>query len=253
MVPGFALRLGVHSSHSSLAPHSHDDPTICYVVRGGFTEYSRGEAAQCGTATLKVTPAGESHSNLFGETETQGLRIDVDRGRFAEVPAIYRSLDERHHTRGGRAGQLARHLVGELSAPDPTGSIAAEGLALELLVELARLAAPRRQPNTPRWLLAAEELLREEYLRAISVSALAHEVGVHPATLARAYRRRFGRTVGERVRELRVEHATRALHQTAEPLSAIALKSGFCDQSHFTNVFRRYVGVTPAAYRAARK
>jgi AraC family transcriptional regulator len=85
----------------------------------------------------------------------------------------------------------------------------------------------------------------------MSVSALAQEVGVRPATLARSYRRHFGRTVGERVRELRVEHATRALSETSEPLSAIAIKSGFCDQSHFTNVFRRYVGVTPAAYRAA--
>jgi AraC family transcriptional regulator len=250
-VPGFALRLGVHSGRSSLPRHSHDDPTICYVIRGGFTEYSRGDAAQCGSATLKVTPAGEPHSNRFGEAETQGLRIDVDRSRFAEVPAIYRTLDERRHTRGGRAGQLARHLVGELSDPDSTGSIAAEGLALELLVELARLTAPRRQPNTPRWLRAAEELLREEYLHSMSVSALAQEVGVRPATLARSYRRHFGRTVGERVRELRVEHATRALSETSEPLSAIAIKSGFCDQSHFTNVFRRYVGVTPAAYRAA--
>lgn len=251
VVPGFSLRLGVHSGRSSLPRHSHDDPTICYVIRGGFTEYSRGEAAECASTTLKVTPAGELHSNRFGEAETQGLRIDVDRSRFSEVPAIYRTLDERRHTRGGRAGQLARHLVGELSAPDPTGSIAAEGLALELLAELTRLATPARQPNTPRWLLDAEELLRERYLHSLSVSALALEVGVHPATLARAYRRRFGRTMGERVRELRVEHATRALSETVEPLSTIAIQSGFCDQSHFTNVFRRYVGVTPAAYRAA--
>ncbi|HSE52369.1 MAG TPA: AraC family ligand binding domain-containing protein [Gemmatimonadales bacterium] len=142
MVPGFALRLGVHYGRSTLPRHTHDDPTICYVIRGGFTEYSPGEAAQCGSTTLKLTPAGEPHSNRFGGAETHGLRIDVDRSRFAEVPAIFQSLDERRHTRGGRAGRLARHLVGELSAPDPTGSIAVEGLALELLVELARLTSP---------------------------------------------------------------------------------------------------------------
>src|SRR5688572_32257804 len=42
---------------------------------------------------------------------------------------------------------LARHLVGELSAADPAGSIAVEGLALELLVELARLT-PRSEEHT---------------------------------------------------------------------------------------------------------
>ncbi|MGH7559893.1 MAG: helix-turn-helix domain-containing protein [Gemmatimonadales bacterium] len=38
--------------------------------------------------------------------------------------------------------------------------------------------------------------------------------------------------------------------ETDEPLSEIALRAGFYDQSHFTNVFHRTLGVTPAAYRA---
>jgi AraC-like DNA-binding protein len=46
-------------------------------------------------------------------------------------------------------------------------------------------------------------------------------------------------------------HAARELAETAEPLSEIALRAGFYDQSHFTNVFRRTLGVTPSAYRAA--
>jgi AraC family transcriptional regulator len=232
-VPGFALTLGIHSPSSALPRHTHDVPTICYVLRGGFTEYSTGQAAECGAATLKVTPAGEPHSDRFGSDETRGLRIDVDRDRFEDVPAIARVLDERRHLRGGRAGQIARRLAGELAQADPAGSVAAEGLALELLAELARLPSLRADPVT-------------------SVGALAREVGVNPATLARAYRRRYGRTVGERIRELRVEYAAKVLLTTSEPLSEIALRSGFCDQSHFTNVFRRLLGMTPAAYRAAR-
>jgi AraC family transcriptional regulator len=76
---------------------------------------------------------------------------------------------------------------------------------------------------------------------------------VHPATLARAYRRRFGCSIGERVRALRVEHAARRLLETTEPLSTIAVGTGFYDQSHFTNAFRRQLGVTPAAYRSGRR
>jgi AraC-like DNA-binding protein len=48
-----------------------------------------------------------------------------------------------------------------------------------------------------------------------------------------------------------VEQAARELAETDEPLSEIALRAGFYDQSHFSNVFRRVLGVSPAAYRAA--
>jgi len=249
-VPGFVIRLGVHPGGSEIARHYHDDPTICYVLRGGFTEYSRGEAADCGTATLKVMPAGEPHSNRFGTAETRGLRIEVDRERFAEVPAIYRALEERWHTEGGRGAELAHRMVSELTAADSAGPIAAEGLALELLAELARIGAPRREASTPAWLIAAEEQIRERFRTAVSVGEIARDVGVNPATLARGYRQHYGCTVGERIRSLRVRHAARELIETAEPLSEIALRAGFYDQSHFTNVFRRTLGVTPSAYRA---
>ena len=56
--------------------------------------------------------------------------------------------------------------------------------------------------------------------------------------------------MGQRIRTLRVIHAARELAETAEPLSEIGLRAGFYDQSHFTNVFRRTLGVTPSAYRA---
>jgi AraC-like DNA-binding protein len=249
-LPGFVLQLGAHPGGSEIARHHHDDPTICCVLRGGFTEYSRGEAAYCAPETLKLMPAGEPQSNRFGSAETRGLRIEVDRHRFADVPAIHQVLDEKKHTSGGRGSEIARRMVGELTASDTAGPIAVEGLALELLAELARLGVPRGEATTPSWLVAAEELIRQRYRTAVSIGDIAREVGVNPATLARGYRRRFGCTVGERIRALRVRHAARELSETTEPLSDIALRAGFYDQSHFTNVFRRTLGVTPSAFRA---
>jgi len=248
--PGFVMRLGEHPPGSEIPPHRHDDPSICYVLRGGFTEYSGGEAAECAAGTLKLMPAGEPHWNRFGTADTRGIRIDVDRGRFAEIPAIHQALDERRHTLGGRGSELARRMVTELTSPDTAGPIAAEGLALELVAELARIGSPYRGAKPPSWLIAAEDQIQERFRTGVSVGEIARELGVSSSTVARGYRRRFGCTVGERIRRLRVEQAARELAETDEPLSEIALRAGFYDQSHFTNVFRRAFGVTPAAYRA---
>jgi AraC family transcriptional regulator len=76
-------------------------------------------------------------------------------------------------------------------------------------------------------------------------------VGVHPVTLARAFRRAFGCTVGEYVRRLRIERAARQLADSDLSLAEIALGAGFSDQSHFSNLFRRHTGLSPFQFRRA--
>lgn len=252
-LPGFVLNLGVHADGSTLPAHTHDDPTICYVMHGRFTEHWSGHAADCESDSVKLTPAGEVHWDRFNSGDTQGLRVDVSRDRFSESPGIFRALEERHFSRARAPSDIARRLVNELESDDDAALIAAEGLALELLAELSRDAGPLTAPHRPKWLLQADEFIRESYTRRVSVGEIAGTVGVEPATLARGYRKAFACTIGDRIRRLRVDHAARALVETRQPLSLVALNAGFYDQPHFTNVFRRYMGVTPAEYRARRR
>jgi len=107
--------------------------------------------------------------------------------------------------------------------------------------------------KSPTWLVSAEEIVRERYVAPPSAGEIAGLVGVHPATLARAWRERFGCSIGDRIRVLRVEHAARLLAASTEPLAQIAVAAGFYDQSHLTNLFRQHFGVTPARYRAAHR
>lgn len=50
---------------------------------------------------------------------------------------------------------------------------------------------------------------------------------------------------------LRIQSAKELLTSTNLPLVQIALESGFYDQSHFSNCFVRWVGLTPGEYRRA--
>jgi AraC family transcriptional regulator len=67
--------------------------------------------------------------------------------------------------------------------------------------------------------------------------------------LASAFRRCYGHTVAEHVRELRVAYALRRLAESEDPLSDIARAAGFADQSHFSRTFKQLTGTTPGAYR----
>jgi AraC family transcriptional regulator len=110
------------------------------------------------------------------------------------------------------------------------------------------------QPAKPRgapWLRMAEELIRARFTEAVGLNSMAKEIGVCPVHLAREFRRHYGCTVGQRIRQLRVEHALNLILHSGRPLSEIALSAGFADQSHFSRTFRKQTGMTPSQFSGA--
>jgi AraC family transcriptional regulator len=247
-VPGFEVRIGTHPAATTIPRHEHDLPTICCVQHGQFTEHYSGKSVACDPRMVKITPAGEPHWNRFDVVDTLGLRIDVDGARFADMPAVARLLDERSFFQAGVFDGLARRLISEITAPDDCAGIATEALLLELLVQLARLPRGAMRPR-PDWLERADAIVHDTFRTAATVGGIAAAVGVHPTTLARAYRQAYGCSVGDRIRSLRLEYAAHRLAAGDGALTNVALDAGFYDQSHFTRSFRRQFLVTPLQYR----
>ena len=94
--------------------------------------------------------------------------------------------------------------------------------------------------------------MQSEYPQRLSLTELAHQMGLHPVYLSRAFRDHVGRTVSQCLTEARIRYAARRLSDPGASLADIALEAGFADQSHFTRVFKRETGMTPGAYRPAR-
>jgi AraC family transcriptional regulator len=123
----------------------------------------------------------------------------------------------------------------------------AEAMCLELMAGVARREhGVERTP--PRWLTVAREMLRDGGGRA-SVGAIAAECGVHPVHLARTFRRFFGCSPGEYLRQVRVERAAALLRRPNLSLAEVALRSGYADQSHLTHAFQSAFAITPSVYR----
>jgi AraC family transcriptional regulator len=152
--------------------------------------------------------------------------------------------------RDWNATLLAHRVSRELERPDAYTPLALEGLALELT------AAARRQHDNglpePR-LDAVREMIVQDLSSPPSLSQIAREIGLHPSHLARAFRARYGESIGEYGRRLRLEWSAQRLVRSDEALASIAARAGFADQSHFTREFKRRFGVTPGAYRFAHR
>jgi AraC-like DNA-binding protein len=86
------------------------------------------------------------------------------------------------------------------------------------------------------------------YGERITLERLREEAGLSKSALLRAFAREKGVTPYRYLENLRVGAAKRLLEQGVPPAEA-ALRTGFSDQSHFTNYFSRFIGLAPGAYR----
>jgi AraC family transcriptional regulator len=99
------------------------------------------------------------------------------------------------------------------------------------------------------WLKRVKDYLTENFSEPPRLTQLAAAVDVHPTHLARVFRQFERCTVGDYVREVRINYARQRMLASNEPLVEIALAAGFADQTHFTRSFKRVTGMTPTEFR----
>lgn len=97
----------------------------------------------------------------------------------------------------------------------------------------------------------ARRQLRDELETTLKVSRLAGQVGLTTEHFIVLFRALFGQTPLQCRRQARVEQARNALANSRESAIQIALALGFDAPGSFSRAFRRDVGVSPRAFRAA--
>ena len=224
-----------------------DSSYLALVLDGAMEKTFRRRSLSFDKGSALTMPAGTRHSARFSP---RGARIVIVKPKPGSRPAA-RSLERVAELRGSGFAWLAWRLAAELRASDEGAPLAAEGFALELLAATTREASGvRRSGPPPAWLHSAEELLRANVGDCLGLGEVASAIGVHPAYLARVFKAHHGVSVGEYGRRLRLAWAATEIARSDTPLATVATRAGFADQSHFTRLFKRYVGTTPARYRA---
>jgi AraC family transcriptional regulator len=82
----------------------------------------------------------------------------------------------------------------------------------------------------------------------ISLDELARQAGVSRFHFARQFRLSTGESPMEYLRRVRIEQSKSILQSRASTIAEVAARLGFSDQSHFTRIFGRLVGVSPGSF-----
>ena len=150
--------------------------------------------------------------------------------------------------RRGLATALALAAYRAFDAEEETAELRAQELCDEFVGRSEAFGGMDEASTVATRVRRAADFVRGQIPGPIRMRDVARAVGVHPVYLARLFRRLHGCTLATYARRCRVEYAVRLL-EGDEPLAAVALSSGFFDQSHFTRAFQRIVGTPPAEMR----
>lgn len=120
---------------------------------------------------------------------------------------------------------------------------------LEQLIEeyTEQEMVPDKNEQSPKT-KAICEFLEKNYMKTIALDDLCHLTGLSKYYLLRTFTKEKGISPYRYLETIRIDKAKKMLEQGALP-AQVAFQTGFTDQSHFSNFFKKLIGLTPKQYR----
>ncbi|MFJ3748066.1 AraC family ligand binding domain-containing protein [Streptomyces albidoflavus] len=258
-LPGLDLLRARYIRHT-FPRHSHEGYTLGAVTHGVERVELPGTTLHADPGTLVMvnpevahaaragTPEGWAYATLY---PSLGLVREVAdaTGHPPGTPVFDRPIAD-----DARSGRLVRAVHRAVEEGD---ALAADTLLRVLITRLLNLygtTAPHAVPaSAGRGTAArARDLLTERLTDPPSLEELARTLGSSPFAVLRAFKAAYGMPPHTWLTDARVRRARALLHSGATPAET-ATAVGFTDQPHLNRHFTRIVGVTPGAYRRARR
>lgn len=103
-------------------------------------------------------------------------------------------------------------------------------------------------PPQPKPLDALCKYMKNHFMDNINLDELADMAAMSRSYLLRSFTKQYGISPYRYLQSIRIEKAKQYLEEQV-PLIDIADMCGFSDQSHFSNYFKEFIGVTPKQYQ----
>ena len=92
------------------------------------------------------------------------------------------------------------------------------------------------------------EYMEQHFTERIYLDQICRYAGLSKSTLLRAFTKSKGVTPYRYLATIRINEAKKLLAEEVPPVE-VAIRTGFSDQSHFTNYFNQFIGLAPGIYR----
>ncbi len=234
---------------SGFSPHRHDTYTVALTTRGTQTFNYRGALRRSLPGQAVILHPDEVHDGQAGDEAGFGYRVAYI------PPSLIQSVlgcdDLPFVAEAVSSDEVLVSAVARIVATDSADDVSDyQDAVFDLACAIERVAGLRQMRRRPdvNAVMAAQQYLDDLPEGGAHLAQLENITGLDRWNLCRDFRRVLGTSPYRYLQQRRVAHA-KNLIRAGEGFAEAAYASGFADQSHFTRIFRNFVGMTPASWR----
>ncbi|GAE31536.1 helix-turn-helix domain-containing protein [Alkalihalobacillus hemicellulosilyticus] len=122
-------------------------------------------------------------------------------------------------------------------------------LARDVLYTFARKVKQVKNDRHSRTITICKDYIFKYIYEDLTHEQIAKRVELSPKYLSVLFKKEVGITISEYIQQIKIEEAKKLLAYSNTPISDICSLLNYTDQSYFTKVFKKFIGVTPKFYR----
>ncbi len=222
-----------------------------YVIEGRGTLIHDGDRCCPEKGDVYIVHAGSDHT-YFSSAESPWTKIWFNVGGILVERLLEAyGLADVFHIKGCNTRRLFDAGVAA-ARKRPADIHEKTALAIHGIIQKISIELRRRQDSghTPEG-LKLKEHIDANFAEIRGLEALSKLVGRSPSQTIRIFRNEWGRTPYDYTIERRLSAAKSMLLSTNLTVKEISARTGFADQFHFSNIFKRRLGLAPENFRRA--
>lgn len=249
-LPLYLQNMGHHHCQDHLIrPEGYHYDQILYCTKGSGTLIFENKAIPIPHDTAIFIPAETPHE-YYPEEDIWDIHWIVPCGYAAKDILTQFGLTELktfHLSDTKMLEHIFRKMHNALRTDSIFGNYKASGYLYDFLMEFYRLIA-YKDPATSvsSALMKALDYINYNYFSPITMGELCSVSGVTKQHLCLLFRKKLSMRPMEYIAKRRIQEAKALLTGTEKSIEQVAEETGFCSESYFCKLFKRYEGMTPS-------
>jgi AraC family transcriptional regulator len=245
-VPEILVSKTAYAKDFSSDWHCHSNPCMAFILNGGSIEERSSGSITCVSGSCFFYSTEEPHRNLHYQENSLNFNIELDNDFFLTAGLDLNKIGGLFSLKETPSKFIVLKIIKETRINDIHSSETIKSLLLQLFDSLINKPSEKKKG---KWASQLEDFLNDDCSAFQSLQQLSTLLNVHPVTISRYFPTYFNCTLGEYIRNTKVQKSLSLIRSRSSSLTNIALTCGFSDQSHFIRTFKASTGMLPREFR----